>query len=217
MPLASHSATTAMPISARPRPPVKRERGPPPPPPPPRIERMKAWMRAMIWSTSGIGRGPPGRPPNGPPGPPPPPQGPPPPGGGRWPPPLLPPEPPPGVPQGLGPPLLDDMLTVPVRSSATTKALADGAPCAISPAGGITAGCLSTCDRRFASNGERHSRRAHDGEPARGAALDRGSRVRQGHRGGRTCGGGRATRRPGAGVLADGPGTRRGDGTGAAC
>src|SRR5271166_6190434 len=93
MPLASHSATTASPISARPRPPVNRPRGPPP-----SKERMKACSRLMSASKSGNGPGPPGRPPNGPP---PCPQGPPPPGG-RWPPPPL---PPPGDPQG--PPLCD--------------------------------------------------------------------------------------------------------------
>src|SRR5271166_5988274 len=93
MPLASHSATTASPISARPRPPVNRPRGPPP-----RKERIKACSLLISASRSGNGPGPPGRPPNGPP---PCPQGPPPPGG-RWPPPPL---PPPGDPQG--PPLRD--------------------------------------------------------------------------------------------------------------
>ena len=76
---------------------------------------MKAWMRAMSWSRSGSGPGSAGasaertagttaapmvrRHPAA--------------DAGRR---HLPPEPPPGDPHGLGPPLLDDMRTVPVRS-----------------------------------------------------------------------------------------------------
>src|ERR1700757_1328472 len=101
--------------------------------------------------------GPPGRPPNGPPGPPgPPPQGPPPPGG-RCPllPPPPPPELPPGDPHGLGPPLFEDMRTscvVSLRAFRPGRGVGGlDAMRHIHATGGITAACLSTDGRRFAS------------------------------------------------------------------
>ena len=156
----------------------------------------------MSASRSGIGPGPPGRPPNGPPGPPP--QGPPPPGG-RWP---LPPEPPPD-PHGLGPPLFDMRTFLcdlgrnrrwrirrhapyPVRAASRR-------PVYRLAAGGLQADGDGTDVRR----------------PARRTARDRRSRLRQGYRDRRPGRGDRTARQPGAGGAADRPGACRGDGAGA--